>query len=229
MPSYRTCRRIFQEKQSGAKIIYRISSSRIISPLEAGLDQLHSTADGISEVDFESLETPLGIFTLHSTYRLECDFELDESNATLEAQFSNLEPAFYTPPNQGQAFSPSRSFKPSSLPSHMQAGVVIPQSNWLDFSFRRPSTLASSPDPHFKMSAYAGRSVSSNHFIPFTPPAPNTLKQHFAALGISGDQVPPFSIAPLPDDSKFVLEKSEILGVSPPFALSPLEVFRIDF
>ncbi|KAJ3306979.1 autophagy protein 13 [Kappamyces sp. JEL0829] len=243
MPAHKLCQRLFKQKQQGAKIVYRLSSSRIISPLDAGLDQLHSSTDmrmSLSEVDFESLETPLGIFTLHATYRLECDFALEDTNTALEAQFNDLEPQFFTPSLKRESLVPPQQafIKPGHqaagslsqgallLPASQQ-GVVIPQHNWNETPFRRDSSAAVSPSPdtYFRAdtASNVARSVNSAHFIPFTPPTFNPLEVPMGIPGLATDDAPPFSTMPLGDASKFVMEKSDILGASPPFALHAIE------
>ena len=66
-----------------APIIYRVSSSRSSYPDEAGLDHLHIDVemhDNLSELSFEPVQTPLGVFNLHVAYRLECDFTIYNVN-----------------------------------------------------------------------------------------------------------------------------------------------------
>lgn len=84
-----------------------IKLGRVNSPLDAGLDQLHiqspstSLGSGLEETDFPSIETPLGVFTLHAMYRIDCDFSVQEGEVGGELEgLGDLEPRFFSPPQQ---------------------------------------------------------------------------------------------------------------------------------
>ncbi|KAJ3084671.1 autophagy protein 13 [Quaeritorhiza haematococci] len=107
LPAYQLFKRLKRTESgngnvgSGLKIGYRLSTSRVMPPDEAGLDQLHSSGDmrrGISEYSFGTVDTPFGVFSLHMTYRLECDFSVNDSGAFLSSRFADLDEHYFAPP-----------------------------------------------------------------------------------------------------------------------------------
>ncbi|TPX58117.1 hypothetical protein PhCBS80983_g03329 [Powellomyces hirtus] len=104
LPAYRLSRR-FRRKQSGMGVGYRVSTSRVAPYDEAGLDQLHSSGDmrrGIEEYNFGSIETPLGVFSLHVNYRLECDFSIDDPDlAVLDGRLADMDENYFSPRSLG--------------------------------------------------------------------------------------------------------------------------------
>lgn len=91
LPCYRLSRATGrQPKNSVGNVIYRVSTSRVSSPDEAGIHELHVNGDmlrGISEFTFEPLQTPFGVFNLHVTYRLDCDFAIESSDTVSTDRF----------------------------------------------------------------------------------------------------------------------------------------------
>ncbi|KAJ3272230.1 autophagy protein 13 [Terramyces sp. JEL0728] len=206
MPSFKLCKRI-GKMASSCKIIYRVGSTRTNSPYDAGLDQLHSSNDmrlGLAESDFDNLETPLGVFHLHATYRLDCDFDVDDSENALD-RFTDLEPHFFHVEEISKRrsslaslqvserdsitrlgrHSPSTDYGKSrtgSIPKSRE-GVSIPnRGRWKDTSFGKNSLSSVSPDTQFRIGTapsrgylYEQRSITSPNFVPFTPPTSDPI------------------------------------------------------
>jgi len=185
MPAYQLCKRIAQAPD-GSKIVYRLGSSRTFSPFDAGLDQLHPTNElKLGEADFERLETPLGVFTLNTTFRLEAAFSIDNEGGggfnlmdlepkvyslVLTTQFFHFNPTpevtahtFSTPQQTQNAFSFEKQQNQISGPS---TAFPIPLTTWTDRATRRISlanTLSSSPDAFYRhASKFLKKSQISN-------------------------------------------------------------------
>jgi hypothetical protein len=242
MPSFLACKRISRQKNGFCKIGYRLGTSRQQSPLEAGLDQLQlkDIGQGIQETNFESLETPLGVFHLHVAYRVECEFAIDK----VDMLDQYIEPAFFQPNEvarrrnsntSAQAVSqPSESFMRLNMDpkrsSRIREGVSIPNSNIKDL--RRASlnlNYSASPDSQFRLGMIpSARSFQSQHFLPFTPPQTEEPQQEFS-LDYS-NEIPPFSTDTMikSDASKFTIDKPELLSYSPPFAMMSQHVYSIN-
>jgi hypothetical protein len=207
------------------------------------LDQLQikDIGQGIQEMNFESLETPLGVFHLHVAYRMECEFAVDK--ADILDQY--IEPAFFQPNevarrrnsnhSSSQAVSqPSESFMRMNMDSkrvtRIREGVTIPNSNIKDL--RRASlnlNYSASPDTQFRLGMVpTARSYQSQHFLPFTPPQSEETQQEFS-LDYS-NEIPPFSTDVMikSDASKFTFDKPELLSYSPPFAMASHHVSSIN-
>ncbi|KAI8893543.1 autophagy-related protein 13-domain-containing protein [Globomyces pollinis-pini] len=251
MPSYRICRNSARQKNS-CKIIYRLGSSRVHSPFDAGLDQLLPSTDmrlGLSETAFESVETPLGVFHLHTTYRIECDFAVDDSEVALD-RFADVEPNFFSlqqvSKRNSQNSISNSSDNDSATKMHRQLshtdslkrpgssykreGVRIPFSKISSPNPMKSNSINSSPETQFRVGTAPHKSMlhslQSPHFVPFTPPHTD-FTPPFAnnwTLGYS-DQPPPFSTASMSqsDANKFVIEKPDFLSSSPPFAIHKQE------
>lgn len=240
MPCYKLCKRMDRpdSKNGPCKIVYRMSSSRVTSPLDAGLDQLHASSDmrmGLTEMDFESLETPLGVFTLHVAYRLDCEFSVDDSEVAIDGM-NDLEPHFFSTQRQQShpASYTSRSSRSSSslvrdhaagsLTGRPKEGLYIPNSNFRDASsiqFRKPFQNSPSPDTIFRgdnssdgNTIPASLASRTSNFPTFTPPTANPLTYQ-NILGF-GKETPPFSTLAV---KKASLDK-EFIASSPPFALN---------
>jgi hypothetical protein len=148
---------------------------RVNSPLDAGLDQFHPSSDlrnAVNETDFPSVETPLGIFTLHAAYRVECNFMIDDIETEMEG-LVDFEPRFFTQQQQMQQPLSFGSHKSSNIPSEVNPNyatssstiphtkkerVYIPNSNWKDIiqqqnqniyggAFSATSVTGHSPSP----------------------------------------------------------------------------------
>jgi hypothetical protein len=242
MPVYK----LTKKKRIGCPITYILGSSRSTSPLDAGLDQLHPTSNlGIGEASFERMETPMGVFSLHTLYREQCDYSIEVEEQT---GLMDLEPRFFQAPSlkdtstgsfqaQPGSFANSKPVETfanpnNSISSHILANtpdnrslpqqVPIPYSTWRDN--HRPSLSSASPSPetYFKFgTAPSTRSIHSFH-LAFTPPSHDAPP--FGNFNHS--EAPPFSFLPT-DSSKFSLEKSTILATSPPFAMAEATVINL--
>ena len=238
MPVYK----LSKKKKPECPITYRLGSSRSTSPLDAGLDQLHPTSTlGIGEASFERLETPMGIFSLHTTYREQCDYsvELDEQVGMMD-----LEPRFFQPPQSSKdalgqlqvnpgsfAIAQPLNISSTNLNTSLSAQanikddrslpqqVPIPYGTWRENQRPSISTASPSPETYFKFgTAPSTRSIQSFH-LAFTPPTYDAPP--FGNLAHTEE--PPFSFLPK-DSPKFSLEKSSILASSPPFAMADVTV-----
>ncbi|KAJ3047243.1 autophagy protein 13, partial [Rhizophlyctis rosea] len=100
LPAHRLFRKLRDREGGALKIGYRLSSSRMMRVDEAGLDQLHSSGDmrtGISEWGFGNVDTSHGVFNLHVTYRLSCDFSTDTSSTSLLNRFTDMDENYFSP------------------------------------------------------------------------------------------------------------------------------------
>ncbi|KAJ3164592.1 autophagy protein 13 [Geranomyces variabilis] len=108
LPAFRLSRR-FKRKPGSMSVGFRVSTARNTPYDEAGLDQLHSTGDmrrGIEEYNFGSIETPLGVFSLHVNYRLECDFSIeDPDHGVMDGRLADMDENYFSPRSMGNRTS----------------------------------------------------------------------------------------------------------------------------
>ncbi|KAJ3179790.1 autophagy protein 13 [Geranomyces variabilis] len=108
LPAFRLSRR-FKRKPGSMGVGFRVSTARNTPYDEAGLDQLHSTGDmrrGIEEYNFGSIETPLGVFSLHVNYRLECDFSIeDPDHGVMDGRLADMDENYFSPRSMGNRTS----------------------------------------------------------------------------------------------------------------------------
>ena len=86
IPAFKLHRKLQRLRMAGCDMTYRLSTSRTPQPAEAGLSELHRENDmhsGLRESSYGGIETPLGVFTLHGTFRLECDFYVEDTESAL--------------------------------------------------------------------------------------------------------------------------------------------------
>ncbi|KAH6576560.1 hypothetical protein BSLG_000363 [Batrachochytrium salamandrivorans] len=99
MPAYRLCRKLRTSKDLPFSLMYRVSTSRASYHDDVGLDQLHAGNDirqGLSEHNFSSIESPLGIINLHVAYRVECDFSIGSPEYSLSERYVDIEEGFFS-------------------------------------------------------------------------------------------------------------------------------------
>ncbi|KAI8912528.1 autophagy-related protein 13-domain-containing protein [Gorgonomyces haynaldii] len=168
LPCYSLTRQLGRPTRSNVEIIYRISSSRVVSPDEAGLDELHVGNDmrrGISEVIFDPVQTPLGVFNLHSTYRLDCEFTIQDNESALSHRFTDLEHNYFHPAQVARRRS-SGSLKGSSQSSKPDAtGVSIPSA-----SIALGARVESPDHVRYRVESLTTKKNSPSSG-PFTPPS----------------------------------------------------------
>jgi hypothetical protein len=226
LPCYRLSRTTGrQPKPYIGEVIYRVSTSRVNSPDEAGLHEIHLNGDmqrGISEFTFEPLQTPLGVFNLHTAYRLHCDFVI-ESSDTVSSRFVDQEHHYFQKRQiSGSLNNVFRSRESSNeTDEHTKAenrGVLLPSSIPVQqqdvFKFK---TVISPRPP----------SVSSQHMIThFTPPSWTASALTLNRKMIRRiDNTPPFLASSIPknlqqlsntlnfEDMPFAISKSPVLGL----------------
>ncbi|KAF9954262.1 autophagy protein 13 [Mortierella alpina] len=78
--------------QSPEESMFRDSEIGIEVPLIEG-----ETRAMLSEYRFGQVETPLGAFSLKVTYRSNCEFHVDESEAVLSSRFIDMDENYFTP------------------------------------------------------------------------------------------------------------------------------------
>jgi hypothetical protein len=118
-------------------------------------------------------------------------------------------------------FSPVTGTTPRS-----REGVSIPPRMLKDHS-------RASPEMYFRVGSlptkpidFDQRSINSLNYVPFTPPVQTTAIPLDWAESF-GKELPPFSSSSPQDANKFILNKPDILGSSPPFAVVKKEVIDL--
>ncbi|KAF8946244.1 autophagy protein 13 [Haplosporangium gracile] len=99
--------------QSPEESMFRESEIGIEVPLIEG-----ETRPMLSEDRFGQVETPLGAFSLKVTYRSNCEFQVDESEAMLSSKFIDMDENYFTPTivaHSQESNAPTRR-TPSSTP-----------------------------------------------------------------------------------------------------------------
>ncbi|KAF9923944.1 autophagy protein 13 [Linnemannia zychae] len=104
LPAYQLYRRLKKQNhplrigfrvnrgQSPEESMLRESEIGIEVPLIEG-----ETRPMLSEYRFGQVETPLGAFSLKVTYRSNCEFQVDESEAVLSSRFIDMDENYFTP------------------------------------------------------------------------------------------------------------------------------------
>ncbi|KAF9575200.1 autophagy protein 13 [Mortierella alpina] len=104
LPAYQLYRRLRKQNhplkigfrvnrgQSPEESMFRDSEIGIEVPLIEG-----ETRAMLSEYRFGQVETPLGAFSLKVTYRSNCEFHVDESEAVLSSRFIDMDENYFTP------------------------------------------------------------------------------------------------------------------------------------
>ncbi|KAI8837046.1 autophagy-related protein 13-domain-containing protein [Chytridium lagenaria] len=158
LPAYRLFRKLRKSKSGPLKIGYRLSTGRFNQPDEAGLDQLHLTTDmrrWVSEYRFENVDTTLGTFNLHVTYRLECEFTVDNPEAVLSSRFADMDNNYFAPRSLDAREQP----RPSSR--NPLAGAHLHQNAASSLPIRQAYPI-SNPSSHGSATAVAVPSTSPN-------------------------------------------------------------------
>ncbi|KAJ3161490.1 hypothetical protein HDU86_007272 [Geranomyces michiganensis] len=126
---------------------FRVSTARSTPYDEAGLDQLHSTGDmrrGIEEYNFGSIETPLGVFSLHVNYRLECDFSIeDPDQGVLDGRLTDMDENYFSPRSMGSA----RNMTSSPLAPHPRRDSTSSQRSVYDSDDLRRRSIGAGSMP----------------------------------------------------------------------------------
>lgn len=252
LPCYRLSRIIGRQARSSVgEVIYRISTSRVSSPDEAGLTELHINGDmvrGISEFTFEPLQTPLGVVNLHVAYRLDCGFSIENSDAVLSHRFiNNLENNYHDAKkhaqrrrSSGSINSRSNSIKgPSTSSEYDQSkavnnGVDLPPSIPVTGNQTRQFEASSSPDSYrFRVESLPGPRkeiglLSHTQMEHFTPPSFPSSSMPKRFLEKSNENPMPFLLRSSQRQYSSTQAQMEDIPIgnileSPPFAL-PLNV-----
>ncbi|KAL5033550.1 hypothetical protein BDV3_000522 [Batrachochytrium dendrobatidis] len=158
MPAYNLCRKLRSIKNTPFAIMYRISTTRTVFFDDVGLDVLHVNNDmrkGLVEHTFSGIETPLGVISLHVTYRAECEFSLGNIEHILGDQYGDIEEGFFSTPSE---FNPHHENDSLASNSHGSSG-------------RTPASIGD-PNTVDRMYTQSAKKVSiSNqplHYQPFT-------------------------------------------------------------
>ncbi|KAG0342077.1 autophagy protein 13 [Podila horticola] len=104
LPAYQLYRRLRKQSHS-LKIGFRVSRGQtpedsMLQEPEIGMEVPlieGETRPMISEYRFGQVETPVGAFSLKVTYRSNCDFHVDESEAVLSSRFIDMDENYFTP------------------------------------------------------------------------------------------------------------------------------------
>ncbi|KAF9211539.1 autophagy protein 13 [Podila verticillata] len=104
LPAYQLYRRLRKQNHS-LKIGFRVSRGQtpedsMLQEPEIGMEVPlieGETRPMISEYRFGQVETPVGAFSLKVTYRSNCDFHVDESEAVLSSRFIDMDENYFTP------------------------------------------------------------------------------------------------------------------------------------
>ncbi|KAF9419305.1 autophagy protein 13 [Podila epigama] len=104
LPAYQLYRRLCKQNNS-LKIGFRVSRGQ--TPEESMLQEPEigmevpliegETRPMVAEYRFGQVETPVGAFSLKVTYRSNCDFHVDESEAVLSSRFIDMDENYFTP------------------------------------------------------------------------------------------------------------------------------------
>jgi Autophagy-related protein 13 len=245
LPCYRLSRIIGRQARSSiGEVVYRVSTSRISSPDEAGLNEIHMNGDmrrGISEFSFEPLQTPLGVFNLHVAYRLDCNFSIENADSSLSHRFVNQEQNTYQVPRPlrhqssgSLQHSQSNSVRTrgTSNSSEIRAenqGVVMPPSIPVIPNRLYGFEPTSSPDQYrFRVDTLSrarkdtilstSNATGLEHFTP--PSYPSSSQQKRQVMKLSEDP-PPFLVNSIPEHQVTTqsLTLEDLPFARPPFAL----------
>ncbi|KAJ1569512.1 autophagy protein 13, partial [Nowakowskiella sp. JEL0078] len=188
MPAYRFAKRINRDHSpssnnstQGLKMGYRLSKSRLFPKDEAGLDQLHIGDDmrkGISEFSFGTIQTPFGVFSLHVTYRTECEFSVD-TDTIFSSRFVDVDDNYFSQRPITQTTPPSApsslSFKPSSVSNRIPLSPRSQSRNRKSYDFTKHSSsdlfltnTSSQSIPHYSIP------IRTHPTSPKSVPSPST-------------------------------------------------------
>ncbi|KAG0198322.1 autophagy protein 13 [Mortierella sp. GBA30] len=126
LPAYQLYRRLRKQNhplkigfrvnrgQTPEESMYRDSEIGIEVPLIDG-----ETRAMLSEYRFGQVETPLGAFSLKVTYRSNCGFHVDESEAVLSSRFIDMDENYFTPTIVTHSQESVRSMRRPSIEGNM--------------------------------------------------------------------------------------------------------------
>ncbi|KAL8767073.1 MAG: hypothetical protein Q9209_006300 [Squamulea sp. 1 TL-2023] len=110
LPAWILAKRTFKSRSSShlPKLKYRIIEgsqfrrSPTVDPLTLRLVDASSTKgkkvdEVVEHYPFEPVESPAGPFSIQVTYRLQCDFRVDDSEALLSSHFMDMDEQFFEP------------------------------------------------------------------------------------------------------------------------------------
>ncbi|KAJ3215553.1 autophagy protein 13 [Dinochytrium kinnereticum] len=214
LPAYRLFRKLRKSKGGPLKIGYRLSTGRVISPDEAGLDQLHLTSDmrrWVSEYRFENVDTMLGTFNLHVAYRLECEFTVDNPEAVLSSRFADMDNNYFGPRSldiPAQRGEPSRlsGRQPSSINQHHAASSLPARQSYAASSSSQGSAGASSGP--VVISGTSPNALSSKGAVNIPS---GSLPVHLRA-GQAGGRTSIISTSPSPDVYRYRIGSATSVG-----------------
>ncbi|KAK3839436.1 MAG: autophagy-related protein 13-domain-containing protein [Linnemannia elongata] len=124
--------------QSPEESMFRESEIGIEVPLIEG-----ETRPMLSEYRFGQVETPLGAFSLKVTYRSNCEFQVDESEAMLTSRFMDMDENYFTPTivaHSQESSAPTRRPQ-SSTPLAQRPSSEMYSSGALQENFNAAPTL----------------------------------------------------------------------------------------
>ncbi|KAJ3340198.1 autophagy protein 13 [Gonapodya sp. JEL0774] len=211
LPAYRLVRRLRRETPPAVHVGYRLETQRTYGGSDLGMEYPFGAGD-VEEYTFGKVETPFGVFSLHTTYRLNCDFVVEStspspilfphpSSVPPHFQYSSNVPSRTPPSNVSQlrvsqrpALSPSVSH-PSGLSLGYLADLAAPSPPAaFPLEHRRRATMTD--DPHRTRPPH--HDTFKTQTQPFTPlsrgSAPQALSFQSVRAASTGPDSPTSSL-----------------------------------